>query len=312
MKQYINESKIINIGETPQFIMIKGIDITNPILLILHGGTAQTAQFTKFNQKLENHFTVVYWDQRGEGKSNHKDINPKSLNLERFIKDIHELTTYLKTRFKKEKIYLLAHSMGTLLGMKTIKKYSNDYISYIAISQVADPIKSDNIAHEKLKQLIKKKKDLKKLLSIERINKENILKIDLNKRTKKLLSLSIKYGGMFFDKKLSTLIKIALSPIFTFKHYNFKDKLKALSQHKEKIEFYYQNNLMEDILEIDVPIYFIHGKEDYIINYDLTKEYFEKIKAAKKEFITFDKSAHFPQFEENEKFNNLIIKKLFG
>jgi len=43
-----------------------------------------------------------------------------------------------------------------------------------------------------------------------------------------------------------------------------------------------------------------------VINYDLTKAYFEKLDAPKKEFITFECSAHFPPFEESEKFNDFI------
>ena len=43
-----------------------------------------------------------------------------------------------------------------------------------------------------------------------------------------------------------------------------------------------------------------------LTNYNLTKEYFQKLKAPKKEFFTFEKSAHFPPFEEPEKFNDLI------
>ncbi|PZM66485.1 alpha/beta hydrolase [Paenibacillus dendritiformis] len=37
------------------------------------------------------------------------------------------------------------------------------------------------------------------------------------------------------------------------------------------------------------------------------KTYFDQIDADKKEFITYDQSAHYPQFEEKEKFAKWMV-----
>lgn len=309
----IDESKFIKLGNINQFLIIRSDNIENPVLLLLHGGTTETAHFRKFNHNLEKHFTVVYWEQRAEGKSYQKNSDSKLLTLEKYVEDIHELTNYIKNTFKKEKIYLLGHSMGTLLGMKTIDKYPDDYIAYIAVSQVADPIKSDNIAYDSLLDAAKEKgntKDIEKILSIDRVTKENLMDLDFTKRTNELLQLSIKYGGFYYQSSFLKMLKISLLPILTLKEYNFKDKIRAIKQHEERILFYYQNNLIDSIVEIEVPIYFIHGIDDYIINHNLTKEYFQKLKAPKKEFFIFYKSAHFLPFEEPGKFNDMIVNKV--
>ena len=313
MPMKINESKFIKLGNVNQFLIIRSDNIKNPVLLLLHGGTTETAHFIKFNHNLEKYFTVVYWEQRGEGKSYQKNSDSKLLTVERYVEDIHELTNYLKDKFQKEKIYLLGHSMGTLLGMKTIEKYPNDYIAYIPVSQVADPIQSDNIAYDSLLKEAKEKgntKDVDKILSIDRVTTENLLDLNFTKRTNELIQLSIKYGGLYHQASFFKVLKISLFPILTLKEYNFKDKMRAIKQHEERILFYYQNNLIDSITKIEVPIYFIHGRDDYIINYNLTKEYFQKLKAPRKEFFTFDKSAHFPPFEEAEKFNDMIVNQI--
>ena len=311
MSKNINKTDFIEIGGVKQFVIIRSFDTSNPVLLLLHGGTTEIAHFVKFNHDLEKHYTVVYWEQRGEGKSYQKDSDSRLLTLDRYIEDIHELTDYLKKEFKKKKIYLLGHSMGTLLGIRTIYKYPNDYIAYFALSQVADPIKSDNIAYDNLLKLAKEKgnkKDINKIVSIQRVSQENLLNINFTKRTNELLQYAIKYGGLYYQTSFLKMLKISLLPILTLQEYNLKDKIRAMKQHEERILFYYQNNLMDNITKIEVPIYFIHGKEDYIINYNLTKEYYEKIEAPFKEFITFDKSGHLPPFEEAEKFNDFMIK----
>jgi len=58
------------------------------------------------------------------------------------------------------------------------------------------------------------------------------------------------------------MLKISLFPILTLKEYKFKDKMRAIEQHEERILFYYQNNLIDNITKIEVPIYFIHGRDD--------------------------------------------------
>ncbi len=272
---------------------------------MLHGGTSETAHFVKFNHELEEDFTVVYWEQRGEGKSYAKGSDSSLLTVERYLEDIHELTQMLKEQFSQEKIYLLAHSFGTLLGMKIVEKYPEDYQAYIAVSQVADSVISDNIAYDKLLQ-VAKGRDLKKLQKIERVTKENLSTIDFTKRSNEMIMLSLKYGGLHYNKSFWNILKTSMLPILTFKEYAFKDKLKAMTQHEERILMFYKKSLIDSVTKIDVPIYFIHGVDDLIVNYALTKMYFDKIEAPSKEFIVFDKSAHLVPFEEFDRFNEVI------
>lgn len=101
-------------------------------------------------------------------------------------------------------------------------------------------------------------------------------------------------------------------PILTLKEYNFKDKLKAMTQHEERILMFYKESLIDSVIKVGVPIYFIHGVDDLIVNYALTKTYFENIKAPYKEFISFEKSAHLVPFEEPNRFNEVIRNILKG
>ena len=303
--QSIRINKFITLGEVEQYLIIRGQNIENPVLLMLHGGTSETAHFVKFNHALEEDFTVVYWEQRGEGKSYIKGSDSSLLTLERYIEDIHELTQLLKEQFHQDKIYLLAHSFGTLLGMKTVEKYPENYKAYIAVSQVADSITSDNIGYDKLLQIIKGR-DIKKLKKLERVTKENLLTIDFTKRSNEMIMLSLKYGGLHYNKSFWNMVKTSILPILTFKEYRFKDKLKAITQHEERIVMFYRESLVDSVIKVDVPIYFMHGIDDLIVNYELTKTYFDRIEAPYKKFIVFDKSAHLVPFEEPDRFNEVV------
>ena len=101
-----------SIGGIDQWVMIRGRDRDNPLLVILHGGPggSETAFFRAFNAALEDAFTVVYWDQRGAGRSYHKSIPLESMNIERFVLDLDELVDTVLNRFGKRQVVLLGHS----------------------------------------------------------------------------------------------------------------------------------------------------------------------------------------------------------
>nr|WP_274537205.1 hypothetical protein [Blautia pseudococcoides] len=59
------------------------------------------------------------WDQRNVGKTyfaNDPAAVLQTMCAERVLEDVHEVTTYLKQQFNKEKIILAGHSWGTVLG----------------------------------------------------------------------------------------------------------------------------------------------------------------------------------------------------
>jgi len=75
-----------------------------------------------------------------------------------------------------------------------------------------------------------------------------------------------------------------------------------------------KTNLFETLPELKVPVYFCMGRYDYMTPSEVAYNYFEKLVAPSKHFIWFEQSAHFPQFEEVDKFTQEMVKmkKEFG
>jgi esterase/lipase len=63
-----------------------------------------------------------------------------------------------------------------------------------------------------------------------------------------------------------------------------------------------KNNIISVVDKLDIPCYFVMGKYDYMTSVHAAKEYFDVLQAPMKDFVLFDKSAHYPQFEEKELF----------
>jgi len=114
----IVEERFVRIGGIDQWIGIRGEDPKNPVLLILHGGPGCSYSiFTPHVRSWEKHFTVVQWDQRGGGKtfSRMGRQGTGEISFEQLTNDAIEVVDYLRTHLRKDRIFLLASSIGSTL-----------------------------------------------------------------------------------------------------------------------------------------------------------------------------------------------------
>src|SRR4029077_3450852 len=109
----------VTLGGSPQYILIRGQDIRNPLLLFLHGGPGMPTMYLAhdFQRELERSFVVVQWDRRGAGKSYASGLSSPYLSVTQEISDTTELIDQLLARFDQRKVYLVGFSYGTYLGM---------------------------------------------------------------------------------------------------------------------------------------------------------------------------------------------------
>ena len=123
----ISESQYFEINNTQQYVLIRGHDVNNPVLLFLHGGpgASETSMLRKCNSELEKHFTVVYWDQRNAGNSYDKEFPKEEIKVQKYIQDADILVKYLKTRFQKEKRLSIQTNLRIYPALlDLLKKYS--------------------------------------------------------------------------------------------------------------------------------------------------------------------------------------------
>ncbi|WP_373492950.1 alpha/beta fold hydrolase [Aquiflexum sp.] len=306
----------IIVNDTKQWIYYLGEDGDKPIILFLHGGpgTPETPFLQKYNQNLAEDFIIVCWEQRGAGKSYYRKIPSHSMTIDQFIEDTHEVTRFLKQKFKRDKIYLMGHSWGTLIGIKAVKKYPQDYHAYFALAQISHTLMEEQQTYEWLMGRAMAEPNRKAIMQLKKIG----LPSEENRYSLKQVSTKIKwvncYGGAAFykDRKgLNKLIKTVLgSPL-----YSFWDKLKYPKGEKFSLHHLHSEiatvNLFDEITSIKVPIVFIHGSKDYQIPLSVAKEYYEFISAPYKKFIEFEDCAHGLIIEQPGKFKEAVFNELY-
>ncbi len=291
----------VKLGGMEQWILIRGNDVANPILLWLHGGpgAAQMPVAHYFNGDLEKEFIVVHWDQRGAGKSNPGDFDEQTMTLDQFISDAHELTQFLKKRFHKNKIYLLGHSWGTQFGILLVRKYPQDYYAYIGVSQVVNGAAASEIAYQWLTEQIKTRGRTKDLQRLEKLGPPPFA--DHEKYVKFAKMVDAYGGGM--DVGFAKLLWIALrAPEYSLTDY-FKWLRGANRGSGPMWEESSRFNAFKQVPALQVPVYFFCGRNDYNTPLQLVRQYFEALKAPRgKRLVIFEKSAHTPFMKEPKKF----------
>lgn len=296
----INVLEQVDINGNSHGIMIRGNDKDNPVILFVHGGpgASEIPYADKYQDLLETKFTVVHYDQRASGKSFHFSEDYSNLSPDLLVEDLLAMTNYITERLGKEKVILIGHSYGTYIGMQAAYKAPEKYEAYVGIGQMSDMIESEI---DNLNYVIDQAQSAG--------NTDDVLYLQgLTEKIKNgdmftPRNYVIKYGGAtrLIDNPDGNNIGMLLSS-----EYNLLDVIRynyGLT--------YSQNILLKNIMKkslpsivtkLELPFYFIMGKYDAMTSSNAAIKYFDMIEADKKEFISFDQSAHYPQFEEKEKF----------
>lgn len=312
----IFEKTFIQVNDVKLGMFISGNNKNNPILLFLHGGPAmpEYGLTKKYPTQLEKHFTVCWYEQRGAGISYDKNIDYEKITVENIVSDTVEVTNYLRNRFNQDKIYLMAHSWGSLIGLKTVKAYPELFHAYIGVAQIVNQLKSEQIAYEYMLEQYKKidnKGMVKKLEGFDLLSKDNVSIDYVGFRDKPMHEL-----GIGTTHLMKSVISGIFFPIMSNSDYTFIERIniwRAKSKVLEKTNLWdimTDSDFAMEITSVEIPIYFLHGIFDYTVNYSLAKEYFYNIIAPIKGFYTFSNSAHSPIFEEPENVIKILLEDI--
>ena len=319
MKQFTNENGEVleNSLSVKAFTDIKGVkmgmiieskETSNPILLFVHGGPGMPEYWLtdKYPTGLEDYFTVVWWDQRGAGLSYSSDMDARTMTTEQFVDDTIAVTNYLRERFGQNKIYLMAHSWGTYIGIQAVQKAPELYNAYIGVGQDVNICESEKLAYEYMMNYYKNSSDEKTLKQLE------VTPYDSDGYDKIRDSVMHRAGiGTMHD--MNSVITGIFFNSLGCKEYTLTEKInlwrgKIYSGDSMLKDEFHANDLSEIVTKLDLPVYFMSGAYDYTVNYTMAEDYFEKLDAPVKGFYLFQNSAHSPMFEEPENFLNIIQK----
>ncbi len=300
------------IGDSHQWLLLRGKNIQNPILLFLHGGPGSTLMpfARQFDEQLLDSFTVVHWDQRDSGKSFDKTLCPCTLTIRQYVSDCLEVIDLLRKRFGQQKIYLIGHSWGSIIGLLVAQKAPQKIAAYIGVGQVVDDPSAQLAGYQFAISQAQNRHLDSMLASLQALGPPPYS----NSSKRMQLSQSLmQLGGIFHRISPEQLGQIVqASP-----DYNKSDRenqeqgMQVLLDHlRGEISRF---NAKTQVPSLTVPSYFIVGRYDKACPGALIEDYFHSLNAAKGKWLfTFKDSGHFPFWEQPHKFAELLKKKVLG
>jgi len=316
----IFEKIFVTIGGVKQGLFIKSKDFNKPVLLYVHGGPAFSNYFLfeKYKPGLEDYFTVCYWDQRGGGLSYRSDIPIESMSFEQLTADAIEVTNYLRHRFAKEKIYLMAHSGGTPIAIQAAATAPQLYKAYIGMGQITRQSESERIAYKFIVEQYTKtgnKKGLKELSKYPVLTSDTSFTHFYKSMIRDQSMHELGIGTM---RNMKSIFWGVFIPVWMCNAYTIREKINiwvskfTFITRAKFVDQLFTLDIPVSIPTLDIPVYFFSGKYDLTVNVDLSKAYLGKLHAPVKGFYTFENSAHSPLFEEPLRVKEIIEKDVLN
>jgi proline iminopeptidase len=308
----------VPIGGITQWISIRGHDRRNPVLLFIHGGPGSPTMALShgFQTPWEEYFTVVQWDQRGAGKTytsnDPQQIGP-TMTIPRIVQDAEELVAYLRQRLDKDKIFVVGHSWGTVVGVNVAKRRPEWLHAYVGVGQAVNMRENERLSYQFALSEARRRNDaegLKALQSLAPYPPAGSMPLDIILKQRSFVT---KYGGFMHDaqgdEKFSALSIVA-------PEYTLGDLRHQFNGESTMFTLKY---LMDPLMQVDLPalgydfrtpVFMVNGRYDQETPQQLASDYFRHIRAPYKKMIWFDRSGHMPYLEEPAKLSRFLIDEV--
>jgi proline iminopeptidase len=304
----IEELLEISVGGTKQWISVRGRDRGNPVLLMIHGGPASPEMPSSwfFQNSWEDYFTVVQWDQRGSGKSYNandpKTIQP-TITAERMIDDAGEVVQFLRNKYEKNKIFVLGHSWGSLVGVSLAHAHPEWLYAYIGTGQMINGKENERVGYANTLRAAEAAGNLSAIAELKAIAPypETDGSVPLEKLGKER-HWSVVLGGLTYQRSTYDYYEdlFKLSPEYTEQDVAAIDKGSALSLGAlipAILNFNYS-----DTVRFQCPIILFEGRHDDTTPAEVAAQWFKRVQAPEKKLVWFENSAHMAMVEEPGRF----------
>jgi proline iminopeptidase len=301
-------------GGSTQWIRVRGTDAANPVLLLIQQGPGlpMLNEVCRFERLLglENHFTVVYWDQRGCGRSLRTPDAQHTNLLRRMVDDTVSLLEMLKDRFAK-KPAVAGFSLGATVGAYAAAERPDLVDTLVAVGMDIDGAAAADSAYRFALDNAHQRGNKRAIRQLEAISPPPHLNV---KQFGTRVRWASNFGGVTHDQSYGAVVRSLLASLVRSPDYSTVDMLRSVrgitATQARLLPEMAELDLVRTVPHLDVPLVMVQGRLDKVAPGEAAQRYFDNVWAPSKELIWFEESAHTPQLEEAEKFRDLLIRVL--
>lgn len=297
----LNHEGYVRIGGIEQWVVVRGEDCANPVILWVHGGPGNPS--TPFSNSpyraWEKEFTIVQWDQRGAGRTYARNpVDPETtaqvLTIEGMANDGAEVAQWAANYLNKKKLILVGGSWGSALGVHIAKTRPDLFAAYLGTGQLVKRSENDAWSYRKTLGLARAAGDQKTVSMLEGLGEPPWT----NPRAPGMLRRATRV----YEAKATTP-----APATWFEHGGAYATRQAQADYTNGEDFSWlqfvgiKGNGMQATLDINklghdfpMPVFLVQGAEDLVTVPEVARTYFDAIKAPQKEFFLVPMVGHDP------------------
>jgi proline iminopeptidase len=305
----------VEVNGSTQWISIRGLNRRNPILLVVHGGpgSAMLASSWAYQKPWEDFFTVVNWDQRAVGKNwNPSDtarLRP-TMTGEQHVHDAEVIVRHVLQRLGQEKLIVLGWSWGTAFTPALVQRRPELFHAWVGMGVVGGPVAATerDPLHERLLEIARAAVDTQAVRELDALapGTGTVRGIE---RALALRKWARVYDGGWYGKPTLDLF-FSLSdwgPAYSARE---AETLIAATQWGARAITGSPTGDAAPSLTYQVPMIFLMGRYDLHTPFASARAHFDRIVAPGKQFITFERSAHFVMLEEPGRFLLTLVNEV--
>jgi pimeloyl-ACP methyl ester carboxylesterase len=308
----IDTLEAIPAGGTTQWIRIRGTDASNPVLLLIQQGPGlpmiNEARRFEHLLGLEQAFTVVYWDQRGCGRSLRGRQDRAGVSLEAMAGDAVSLLDLLRHRFGG-KTYVAGFSFGGTVGAYAAAQRPDLVATLVAVGMDIDGAAAGTCAYDFAVAAARQRGRRRATRQLEAIGPPPHLG---SKQFATRVRWATNFGGVTTGETYATLARGLVASLVRSPDYSAGDVIRTVrgisTAQAALLPQLATMDLAASLPRIDVPVVMVQGRHDRVAPGAAAQRYASSLQAPGKQLVWFDNSAHTPHLEEPGKFRDLLMR----
>jgi pimeloyl-ACP methyl ester carboxylesterase len=308
-KLAIDSLEAIQAGDTTQWIRVRGADASSPVLLLIQQGPGlpmiNEARRLGRLLGLEQAFTVVYWDQRGCGRSLRRGKD--GISLEQMAGDTVSLLGYLRDRFGG-KTFVAGFSFGATLGAYAAAQRPDLVATLVATGMDIDGEAAGHGAYDFALAAARQRGSRRATRQLAAIGPPPHL---TSRQFTTRVRWATNFGGVTTGETYATLARGLLSSLMRSPDYSTADVIRTVrgitATQASLLRELATIDLARTVPRLEVPVVMAQGRHDQVAPGEAAQRYASCLQAPSKQLVWFENSAHTPHLEEPAKFRDLLL-----
>jgi len=311
----VDERQRVTINGIRQRIYLAGAHKESPLLLWLDGGPggSEVAWVRSYLGALHTSFTVVCWDQRGTAGSYR---TPKgSLTVHQYVQDVIALSELLCKQFGQEKIFLVGHSWGSVIGLLAAQKRADLYHAYIGAAQHINSMENDAIGWRMILDGAQAQGDGKTVKRMEKmgpppytkVNKDGSVSADGDAYYQVLKRLYHYSPSAPADRTFSSM------KLFNAPEHTLGSKINLVRGLLRGVKVVYSQlaflDMEEMVTSIECPLLVVNSRYDMTCVASISERWFDKVEAPGKRLLWLEESGHNGVFTQPVEFIGFLERE---